>query len=80
MSSSPLKVYGKVLPLSVTCTLNEAISLNPLKVGLVHEMDRVVVVCPVTSRLVGGPGGTGERERGEGELPSPCNGKSTARP
>ena len=45
MSSSPLKVYGKVFPLSVTCTLNEDI---PFKVGLVHEMDRVVVVCPVT--------------------------------
>ena len=48
VSSSPMKVYGKVFPPSVTCTLNEAISVNPLKVGLVHEMDRVVVVCPVT--------------------------------
>ena len=48
MSSSPLKVSEKVFPLPVACTLNEAISLNPLKVGLVHEMDRVVVVCPVT--------------------------------
>ena len=65
MSSSPLKVYGKVFPLPVASTLNEAISLNPLKVGLVHEMDRVVVVCLVTRRLVGGPGGTGEGERGE---------------
>ena len=69
MSSSPLKEYGKVFPLPVACTLNEAISLNPLKVGLVHEMDRVVVVCPVTSRLVGGPGGTGERRGGERNNP-----------
>ena len=48
MSSSPLKVSEKLFPLPVASTLNEAISLNPLKVGLVHEMDRVVVVCPVT--------------------------------
>ena len=44
MSLSPPKGVDVFFPLSVTSTLNEAISLNPLKVGLVHEMDRVVVV------------------------------------
>ena len=43
-----LKEVEVFFPLPVACTLNEAISLNPLKVGLVHEMHRVVVVCPVT--------------------------------
>ena len=43
------------------CTLNEAMGLNPSKSGLLHEMVSVVVVLSVTVRLVGGPGGTGER-------------------
>ena len=51
----------------MTSTLNEAMGLKPLKSGLLHEIVRVVVVLFVTIRLVGGPGGTGERGgRGRG--------------
>ena len=43
--------------------------LDVIIVVLVHEMFKVVVVCPITDRLVGGPGGTGvgRGEEHEGE-------------
>ena len=57
--ASPLKVTEFSSPAPVIRTLNEAMGLNPVNSGLLQEMTRVVVVLPVTSRLVGGPGGTG---------------------
>ena len=69
--ASPAKSLEKLtaFPTAMTWTLNEAMGLNPSKVGLVHEMLSDAIVCPVTCRLVGGLGGTGisrvEREEGK---------------